>query len=73
MHNALQMFNGPFFNDDKFLYNDLILSRKLEDTLPSLDEEEKLNFLDFVKGMLAWIPTERKTAKELMEHPFLKF
>lgn len=57
----------------KFLYSDLIPSRKLEDTLPSLDKDEKVQFLDFVKGMLAWIPTERKTAKELMEHPFLKF
>lgn len=32
--NALEMFNGLFFKDGKFLYEELIPSRKLEDTGP---------------------------------------
>jgi serine/threonine protein kinase len=35
-------------------------------------ERRKENFFfSFVKEMLAWLPEERKTAQELMEHPFL--
>ncbi|KAK9367918.1 kinase-like domain-containing protein [Lipomyces kononenkoae] len=70
---AEQYFGGPFFDEDgKFLYDDLIPDRKLEVTLPSLEEKERENFLSFVKMMLAWLPEERKTARELMEHPFLR-
>ena len=28
-------------------------------------------FLDFVKGMLAWRPEDRKTARELLQDPWL--
>ncbi|KAE8402357.1 kinase-like domain-containing protein [Aspergillus pseudonomiae] len=68
-----QFFGGPFFNSDgEFLYKDLIPNRNLADTLPSLEEKERENFLSFVKSMLAWVPEERKTARELAEHPFLR-
>ena len=57
----------------KFLYEDLIPDRKLEDMLPSsLEEEEKEGFLSFAKEMLIWLPEERKTARELAKHPFLQ-
>ncbi|KAK9320294.1 kinase-like domain-containing protein [Lipomyces orientalis] len=70
---AEQYFGGPFFDEDgKFLHDDLIPDRTLADTLPSLDEKERENFLSFVKMMLAWLPEERRTARELMEHPFLR-
>jgi len=29
-------------------------------------------FLDFIRSMLDWIPGQRKTAAELLEHPWLK-
>ncbi|KAB8278281.1 CMGC protein kinase [Aspergillus minisclerotigenes] len=71
--NAEQYFGGPFFDEDgNFLYNDLIPDRKLVDTVPTLDGNERDKFLSFVKMMLAWVPEERKTARELMEHPFLR-
>lgn len=54
-----------------FLYNDLIPTRKLEDTVPSLETEDRGAFLSFIRQMLAWLPEELKTARELMEHPFL--
>ena len=51
----------------------MIPDRKLEDMLPSsLEEEEKEGFLSFAKEMLVWLPEERKTARELAKHPFLR-
>ncbi|KAE8366750.1 CMGC protein kinase [Aspergillus caelatus] len=68
-----QFFGGPFFDSDgKFLYNNLVPDRNLDDTLPSLEKKERENFLSFVRLMLAWHPEERKTARELLEHPFLR-
>lgn len=55
-----------------FLHKDLIPYRNLADTLPRLDEQERENFLAFAKMMLAWLPEEKKTARELMDHPFLR-
>lgn len=55
-----------------FVHENLIPDRRLEDTLPSLDKEEREKALSFVKMMLAWLPEERKTARELIEHPFLQ-
>ncbi|KAK2855699.1 hypothetical protein FQN49_004934 [Arthroderma sp. PD_2] len=70
--NAEQYFGGPFFDKDgEFMHGHLIPDRKFEDTLPSL-EKERENFLSFVKMMLAWLPEERGSARELMEHPFLR-
>ncbi|KAI9748418.1 MAG: hypothetical protein M4579_007232, partial [Chaenotheca gracillima] len=68
-------FGGPFWNyrSGEFLYKDLIPSSKcLEESVPSIqDAEEKSQFLKFVKGMLRWVPEERKTASELLEDPWL--
>ncbi|KAB8212800.1 hypothetical protein BDV33DRAFT_210847 [Aspergillus novoparasiticus] len=65
-------FGGPFFDDKgKFLYDDLIPTRKLEETVPSLETGDREAFLSFIKQMLAWLPEKRKTARELTEHPFL--
>lgn len=55
----------------KVLYDNLIPTRKLEDTVPSLETEQRETFISFIKQMLVWLPEERKTARELMEHPFL--
>ncbi|KAL4810442.1 kinase-like domain-containing protein [Aspergillus unguis] len=67
-------FDGPFFDDNgRFLYEDLIPNRKLEDTVPSfLEGEEKESFLDLARNMLIWHPDYRKRAGELAEHPFLQ-
>ena len=56
----------------RFLYEDLIPSRKLDDTVSSLEGAEKEAFLDLAKGMLDWHPDWRKTASELAKHPFLQ-
>lgn len=62
-----------FVLEGKFLYDDLIPARNLEDIVPSaVEEEERHSFLSFIRAMLTWLPEERKTARELIEHPFLK-
>lgn len=57
----------------KFLHQELIPNRKLEDTIPSIYDSERELFLSFARDMLTWVPSERKTARELTEHPFLNF
>ncbi|KAJ5800387.1 uncharacterized protein N7518_002455 [Penicillium psychrosexuale] len=72
--NARELFGGPYFDEEgKFLHEELIPSRKLKDTILSLDDSERELFLSFARDMLTWIPSERKTARELIEHPFLNF
>ena len=56
----------------KFLHEDLIPDRNLADTLLLLEEKQRESFLSFAKMMLAWLPEERKTARELAEHPFFQ-
>ncbi|KAI5464267.1 kinase domain protein [Mariannaea sp. PMI_226] len=70
--NMNEFWGGPFFDDDnKILRKDLLREgRKLRDTVTELAGDEKEIFLDFASGMLQWLPEKRKTAKELLEHPF---
>lgn len=55
---------------DQFLRVDLIVERKLADTVTELSGVEKDCFLDLASNMIQWLPEERKTAAELLEHPF---
>ncbi|KAL2839190.1 kinase-like domain-containing protein [Aspergillus pseudoustus] len=48
-----------------------IPSVSLEVLEKRLSGEEKELFLAFIMSMLKWMPEERKTAKQLLEHPFL--
>ncbi|RDH22369.1 hypothetical protein M747DRAFT_13901 [Aspergillus niger ATCC 13496] len=58
--------------ENKLLYDDLIPSRGVEETTPFLEGNDRKTFLSFARQMLAWLPEERKTARELIDHPFLK-
>jgi hypothetical protein len=40
-------------------------------SITSLDGEDKLLFLEFASKMLQWLPEDRKTAKELLQDPWL--
>lgn len=57
---------------DEFRYKELIPSRRLEDTIPFLEEKDREAFLSFARQMLTWLPEKRKIARELMDHQFLK-
>lgn len=43
----------------------------LEARITALDGDDKLAFIDFAKQMLCWHFQDRKTAKELLTHPWL--
>ncbi|EHK19632.1 uncharacterized protein TRIVIDRAFT_193504 [Trichoderma virens Gv29-8] len=70
--NMNEFWGGPFFDDNgQILRNDIVKrSKKLADTVTELAGDEKEIFLDFASGMLHWLPEKRKTAKELLQHPF---
>jgi serine/threonine protein kinase len=72
---AREFFGGPFFYPDgEFMYKDLIPTDvRLEDTILSLEGEDKLLFLDFVRRMLQWLPEDRAAAKELIDDPWLEY
>lgn len=39
--------------------------------MTTLEGESKEQFLRFVRGMLGWVPEERKTARELLGDPWM--
>jgi serine/threonine-protein kinase SRPK3 len=50
-----------------------ITESSLEDEEENLQGEEKTMFLQFLKKMIQWAPEDRRSAKELMEDPWLAF
>ena len=44
--------------------------RRLHDTITELTGNEKQLFLEFARNMPQWLPEDRKTARELLSHPF---
>ncbi|KID94346.1 protein kinase domain protein, partial [Metarhizium majus ARSEF 297] len=68
-----EFWGGPFFDQDGcIIRKDLVEEgKKLSDMVNELVGEEKEQFLDFAACMLQWLPEKRKTAKELLKHPFL--
>ncbi|KAG6203010.1 hypothetical protein E4U35_004725 [Claviceps purpurea] len=68
-----EFWGGPFFDDDGcMIRKELIKERRdLSDTVTEITGDEKERFLDFAASMLQWLPENRKTAKELSQHPFL--
>ncbi|KAE8415530.1 kinase-like domain-containing protein [Aspergillus pseudocaelatus] len=49
-----------------------IPSISMEESEENLRGQDKQQFLQFMRSMLQWIPEERKTAKELLDDPWLK-
>ncbi|KAL2260189.1 hypothetical protein VTK26DRAFT_5885 [Humicola hyalothermophila] len=61
-----------FFEDGQWIANvPLPQGNSLEKAERFLTGRNKAMFLDFVRGMLTWRPEDRKTAKELLEDPWL--
>ncbi|GBE87424.1 kinase-like domain-containing protein [Sparassis latifolia] len=62
-----------FFDDNgEFKYDHLVRDhRSLDESVTVLEGEEKALFLKFARGMLQWLPENRKTAKELLRDPWL--
>ena len=55
------------------MHKDLIPDAfNLADSVPSLEAGDKEEFLNFAQKMLQWLPEKRKSAKELLEDPWLR-
>ena len=48
-----------------------LATNALEDSEGFLEGKEKELFLDFMRGMLQWRPEDRKTARQLLQDPWL--
>ncbi|KAK2850744.1 hypothetical protein FQN49_005361 [Arthroderma sp. PD_2] len=70
---AAEWYGGPFFDQNgEFLHRYPIPTGiSLEDTVTCLEGEKKEQFLEFARKMLQWLPEDRKTAKELIDDPWL--
>ncbi|ETI29035.1 hypothetical protein G647_01488 [Cladophialophora carrionii CBS 160.54] len=61
-----------FDGDGQFKYPKYVAEDcKFEHSIHRMNAEEKELFIDMAKKMLTWVPEERWTAKQLLEHPFL--
>ena len=61
-----------FDSQGEFKYPEYVLKDLDWDASVSrLRGEEKDLFIDFAKKMITWVPEDRWTAKQLLEHPFL--
>ncbi|KAF5020125.1 hypothetical protein F66182_7857 [Fusarium sp. NRRL 66182] len=67
---------SKYFTDSgDFRYPKLIPDEAFtfENKMAALEGRERELFINFAKRMLAWVPEERATAKELIKDPWLKF
>ncbi|KAG5913050.1 hypothetical protein E4U61_007453 [Claviceps capensis] len=67
-----EYWGGPFFDDDgNMIRKDLIKEKNgLPDFLNEFTEKDRSQFLDLANNMIRWLPENRKTAAELLQHPF---
>ncbi|TWU70788.1 hypothetical protein ED733_002071 [Metarhizium rileyi] len=72
--NTNEYYGGPFFDENGQIFRtDLLEDDKgLACTIAELDGDEKDAFLDFALKMLQWLPEQRLSAGELLEHKFLE-
>ncbi|KAK1764037.1 hypothetical protein QBC33DRAFT_572728 [Phialemonium atrogriseum] len=64
---APEFIGGPFFDSEDLVPTDL----NIRDSVSSLQGDDNKLFLDFVGQMLNWLLEKRKTAKVLLDHPWL--
>ncbi|KAG6147150.1 hypothetical protein E4U22_000312 [Claviceps purpurea] len=67
-----EYWGGPFFDDDGcMIRKDLIKEGKMvPQLLTELTNEDKTQFLRLLGDMIKWLPERRKSAAELLKHPF---
>ena len=68
--------SSEFFDEDgNFTANVRIPETSFEDENVRLNKEDeqdtRTKFFDFIRRIFVWLPEERASAKELLEHPFL--
>jgi hypothetical protein len=68
-----EFWGGPFFDDGGvFIRRDLIRpGLSLQGSLTNVEDgQERAQFLDLVQRVLKWMPEERETAGQLLDHPY---
>jgi serine/threonine protein kinase len=70
---ALRKPTNHFHHTGQWKQTDIPIpqDRSLESAEELLEGESKEKFLAFIRGMLQWRPEDRKTAKELLQDPWL--
>lgn len=71
---AVDFFGDPFFDaHNEFLHPELLTSQDtLHDAVLSLEGKDRDEFVCLALNMLKWIPQQRKTAKKLLDDPWLR-
>ncbi|KAH7317827.1 kinase-like domain-containing protein [Rhexocercosporidium sp. MPI-PUGE-AT-0058] len=66
--------SSEFFDDEGKWIAEMPIEKErgLESFESRLEGENKKMFLQMMKGMLAWRPEDRKTAKQMLDEPWLK-
>lgn len=67
----LSLTNGPLAGAWFANNGAAVPLRSLEGLEKRLSGSEKECFLDFLRSMLKWVPEERKTARQLLDDPWL--
>ncbi|KAG6154049.1 hypothetical protein E4U51_008715, partial [Claviceps purpurea] len=58
-------------DDGRMIRKDLIKEKNgIPDFLNDFTEKDRSQFLDLANNMIRWLPENRKTAAELLQHPF---
>lgn len=68
------VYSRLYDDQGSFRYPDLIPGEdfNFSNKTTMLNGQEKTLFIQFAKRMLAWVPEERSTAKQLLDDPWLK-
>jgi serine/threonine-protein kinase SRPK3 len=66
-----QIADHRFMFTGKWIAEPPITGVALENRAKHIQGDSKAEILDFLKSMLCWLPEERKTARELLKHPWL--
>ncbi|KAG6108853.1 hypothetical protein E4U14_003456 [Claviceps sp. LM454 group G7] len=67
-----EYWGGPFFDDEGCMIRKDLIKKKnsLPDFVNEFTEKDRSQFLDLANNMIRWVPENRKTAAELLQHPF---
>jgi serine/threonine-protein kinase SRPK3 len=55
----------------KWIADPPITALPLENRAKHIEGDSKAEILDFLESMICWLPEERKSARQLLEHPWL--
>jgi serine/threonine-protein kinase SRPK3 len=66
-----QIADYRFVFSGKWIADSPVTALPLENRAKHFQGDSKAEILDFLESMLSWLPGERKSARELLGHPWL--